>query len=932
MGTTGEKAEEALNSKLEGMKEALRLKNKPPIFFIGSGLSRRYLKSPDWKGLLEQIAEEAGGNYEELSKQCNGGLEEIAQELEYYCFRNADENKLGQRRGILREFIANVFKECVEGYHEEEVLEESEGINQEIKELLMEMESVGSKVILSNIESYITKYGNISEKTKGYSNNLENLMEIRELQGITPKAIITTNYDTLLEDIVFKGKYNRYIGQEGFSHELSNSEDENGILNLEDGSRFSNSENKIDLYKIHGCVSKPDSILITKEDYDNFFQKGKYLYSKIFTLFWEYPIIFIGYSVSDRNIKDILTVMVEIMTEKEKKEFEKNIWVVDYAANGEEGVTDKEIELLNGKKITVTCFCLKHYLKLYRAIKETISSQRFGELHFDISKNVIELLIEPLYQQQDKLKVVVRELLQNALDACKKKKVDAAIAIRIFEKDGNCYLEIKDNGIGMDLREVKENFLTVGKTSKKGNCEGLIGKYGIGILSIFLIGERAEVYTRKEGGELLPLEIFIKKDEKQVGWIKPENMDEDLVRGSKSFTVVKVQLNKSLELEDGKVSEALGLEPYVAKPGNSISVIYKGKKVYDVPMMDKPEWFLDVSEEAGSEGVKVQLSQLEYIDLEEELEGKENRLKDLISQNNMILYNDMVSAVKYEISAYRQLRGVNIPFVALDVKKETEEDVVTDLSRSALQVSGKVMQAIARGIYQLEIDKIMEVLCMSQEEAGDNRQDIFGLLKKLRDSSVIMQRKVDILLHKDKIFFSQISPYPHVNVFGQEKMAKEFIKTAPEPVLYKDDRINKTDVSDLIEGECLICISENYIGDYLWNATNQHNGLRKNAARMILDVLEIPIELKQPITGVWNDIKAKRQEIMAAFDEKASNGILWLKEEYEDVHLDAEGKYFIAFKSWQVSQYLDQDFCEILQQAIKEKEVGNLVEIVSQKG
>ncbi len=926
MGTTGEKAEEALNSKLEGMKEALRLKNKPPIFFIGSGLSRRYLKSPDWKGLLKQIAEEAGGNYKELSKQCNGGLEEIAQELEYYCFRNADANKLGQRRGILREFIANVFKECVERYHEEEVLEESEGINQEIKELLMEMESVGSKVILSNIDSYITKYDNISEKTKGYSNNLENLMEIRELQGITPKAIITTNYDTLLEDIIFKGKYNRYIGQEGFSHELSNSEDENGIPNLEDGNRFSNSENKIDLYKIHGCVTKPDSILITKEDYDNFFQKGKYLYSKIFTLFWEYPVIFIGYSVSDRNIKDILTVMVEIMTEKEKKEFEKNIWVVDYAANGEESITEKEIELLNGKKITVTCFCLKHYLKLYRAIKETVSSQRFGELHFDISKNVIELLIEPLYQQQDKLKVVVRELLQNALDACKKKKVDAAIAIRIFEKDGNCYLEIKDNGIGMDLREVKENFLTGGKTSKKGNCEGLIGKYGIGILSIFLIGERAEVYTRKEGGELLPLEIFIKKDEKQVGWIKPENMDEDLVRGSKSFTVVKVQLNKSLELEDGKVSEALGLEPYVAKPGNLISAIYKGKKVYEVPTMDKPEWFLDVSEEAGSEGIKVQLSQLEYIDLEEELEDKENRLKDLISQNNVILYNDMVSTVKYDIRAYRQLRGVNIPFVALDVKKETEEDVVTDLSRSALQVSGKVMQAIARGIYQLEIDKIMEVLCMSQEEAGDNRQDIFGLLKKLRNSSVIMQSNVDMLLHDNKIYFSQTQAHIHINVFGKEEIARKFIENCTSHILYRDVIINKSYVSDLFQDGSLVCISENYIRDYILNATNQHNGLRKQALIDILDDLGITIDAAQPITEFWNDIKAKRQEIMDAFHEKAPSGILWFKGEYKNICLDAEGEYFIAFKSRQVERHLDQDFYGLLQKALEEKNVGDIAE------
>ena len=157
--------------------------------------------------------------------------------------------------------------------------------------------------------------------------NLKKIKEISELQKIRPEAIITTNYDTLLEDIIFCDKCCRYIGQEGLSYNYSETED------------------KINLYKIHGCVESP-------------------------TLFWEYPVIFIGYSVSDRNIKDILTLMIEIMTDEQKVEFLEHIWIVDFAENeNEECVTDKEIKLLNGEKIKISCFSLNCYLKFYKEIK-----------------------------------------------------------------------------------------------------------------------------------------------------------------------------------------------------------------------------------------------------------------------------------------------------------------------------------------------------------------------------------------------------------------------------------------------------------------------------------------------------------------------------------------------------------------------------------
>ena len=65
---------------------------------------------------------------------------------------------------------------------------------------------------------------------------------------------------------------------------------------------------------------------------------------------------------------------------------------------------------------------------------------------------------------------------------------------------------------------------------------------------------------------------------------------------------------------------------------------------------------------------------------------------------------------------------------------------------------------------------------------------------------------------------------------------------------------------------------------------------------------------------------------MDAFHEKAPSGILWFKGEYKNICLDAEGEYFIAFKSRQVERHLDQDFYGLLQKALEEKNVGDIAE------
>ena len=572
--TSGEKA---LKDKLAEMQEVLRNGNKPPIFFIGSGLSRRYLNAPNWEELLKCIAVKAKCNYKEVERLCNNEFEEIAQELEYFCFKNANECEEIGHRQIIRKMIADILQEKVEKYIKENNGQMNEEFNKKIEERLHKIE----KLTEDNDIQYAREYDDITNEIKEYTYNIKKAIEIKEFQKINPKAIITTNYDTLLENIIFKQRCNVRIGQKEFSSILD--------------------EHKIDLYKIHGCVTKPESIIITKEDYDNFFRKSKYLYSKIFTLLWEYPVVFIGYSISDRNIKDILTAMIDIMTVNDKKKFLERIWIVDFVKHEEdEGVIEKEIELLNGKKIKVCCFCLKYYDKFYKAINEIGFSQQFGELKFTTSKNVIELLIEPLYQQQEKLKVVTRELLQNALDACKMKGVSANIEITISEGDdkdsGKMFLKIEDNGIGMNPQELRENFLTVGKSNKNNSNKGLVGKYGIGILSVFLIGDYAEVYTKKSDNVLLPLKIYIEGNEKRVEWL---DGNPDIGKGKESFTIVKIRLNgemhEKLRKENLKdILKVLGLEMYVTKPEYNISVEYNNEKK-EIPKINKEEWFLEIS-------------------------------------------------------------------------------------------------------------------------------------------------------------------------------------------------------------------------------------------------------------------------------------------------------------------------------------------------
>ncbi|ACZ88466.1 ATP-binding protein [Streptosporangium roseum] len=123
-------------------------------------------------------------------------------------------------------------------------------------------------------------------------------------------------------------------------------------------------------------------------------------------------------------------------------------------------------------------------------------------------EGLIQLLARHLYADPD---VFVRELIQNAHDSIilrqsESEDVSGRIEIEVHPKDG--MLIFRDNGIGMDEDDIKKFLSVIGSTGtgslgRKLQAEGreaafeLIGQFGIGMLSAFVVATKVVVRTRK---------------------------------------------------------------------------------------------------------------------------------------------------------------------------------------------------------------------------------------------------------------------------------------------------------------------------------------------------------------------------------------------------------------------------------------------------
>ena len=283
----------------------LKSRQAGPFLFIGSGFSRRYVGLEDWKGLLSRFCV-AGKPFEYYLAAADGSYPQIATLLA------TDFNEYW--------WAADEYKSNVE---------KDKG----------KIKGVTSALRIE-VCRYLTALDQSKAKASEYSEEVEMLAELNV------DGIITTNWDLLLEQVF--PDYKVYVGQK----ELL----------------FSNPQQIGEIYKIHGCSTAPNSIVLTTEDYKKFNDRNAYLAAKLITIFVEHPIVFIGYSLSDENIASLLRAISLCIGKENIEQLRKNLIFVQRLSAGESSAISDTYLTIDGVHIPLVLVKTDDLRPIYAAL------------------------------------------------------------------------------------------------------------------------------------------------------------------------------------------------------------------------------------------------------------------------------------------------------------------------------------------------------------------------------------------------------------------------------------------------------------------------------------------------------------------------------------------------------------------------------------
>lgn len=225
--------------------------NTAPYMFIGSGISSRYIGTEGWATLLENVCVDLN----------------LKSSFHYYNSKSS--NNLTTVASLMAE---DLFEDW---WRIEQFATSRKSFEKYVKDTESPLKYEICQYLLRN-EVII---------------NTEMQSEYQLLKKINVEGIITTNWDVLLEKTF--AEFNTFIGQDKLI--------------------FNNSVDVGEIYKIHGCVTRPNSLVVTNKDYEQFHLKNPYLAAKLLTIFMEHPIIFLGYNIGDANIHSILNSIIKIL-------------------------------------------------------------------------------------------------------------------------------------------------------------------------------------------------------------------------------------------------------------------------------------------------------------------------------------------------------------------------------------------------------------------------------------------------------------------------------------------------------------------------------------------------------------------------------------------------------------------------------------------
>ncbi|MDT8428832.1 MAG: molecular chaperone HtpG [Pseudomonadales bacterium] len=469
------------------------------------------------------------------------------------------------------------------------------------------------------------------------------------------------------------------------------------------------------------------------------------------------------------------------------------------------------------------------------------------------AKQLLHLMIHSLYSNKE---VFLRELISNASDAADKLRFEALSNPDLYENDSELNvridvdkdagtISISDNGIGMTREEVISNLGTIAKsgtaqflqslTGDQKKDSRLIGQFGVGFYSAFIVARQVEVLTRKAGAAAA----------EGVRWVSTGESDysiETLEKPNRGTTVVL-----HLREEEKEFSESYRLRNIVKKYADHISIpvlmekiSYPNEEQDEETKVESPEYEAVNTAQAMWTRPRTEIKEEEYKefykhvshDFEDPLIWSHNKVEGKLEYTSLLyvpgrapfdLWNRdgarglklyvqrvfiMDDAEQFMPLYLRFIKGVvDSNDISLNVSREIlQKDPVVDTMRSALtkralDMLGK-LKSKDKEKYAKFWKEFGQVMKEGPAEDFTNRETIAGLLlfsSTETDTEVQDQSLEDYVTRmkpeQDKIYYVVAESWkaaknsPHLEIFRKKGIE----------VLLLSDRIDEWLVSHLNE-------------------------------------------------------------------------------------------------------------------------------------
>ena len=377
------------------------------------------------------------------------------------------------------------------------------------------------------------------------------------------------------------------------------------------------------------------------------------------------------------------------------------------------------------------------------------------------SENMMPIIKKWLYSDKD---IFLREIVANGVDAITKynklvsmgeaQADDGEYCVKISVNKKAKTLTVEDNGIGMTADEV-ESYITqiafsgasdfLDKYEKAGG-DGIIGHFGLGFYSAYMVSENVEIFTKSY------------KDEPAVHWESDGNSTYTIEECDKAERGTKIVMHISSEekefLEEGNIKNLV--RKYCSFMPYNIYVNYKGSD--DKPLNTTTPLYAKAPKDCSDEDYKKFYTDT-FMDYNEPIFWVHLNM-DYPFKLKGILYFPKVKN-KLELERGKVKLYCNQVFIADNIKEVIPEylmllngvidcpDIPLNVSRSFLQ-NDKQVQKISKHIVKKVADKLNSLYKNDREKFEQCWEDVANFIKFgcIKDNDFYEKVK-DIIIYKD---------------------------------------------------------------------------------------------------------------------------------------------------------------------------------------